>query len=79
MKAYDNIQKIATCQGYDNTTGCARFFLKTWYDIITIQSINFTRNLSGVENRVMFFIIEETDLDFSQGTVKVLRIYFTLI
>ena len=39
------------------------------------QQINFTGNLSGANNRVMFFIIEEaieTILNFSQGTVKVL-------
>ena len=40
----------------------------------TIQQINFTANLDRTENTTMFFIIEqvkETDLDFSQGTVKV--------
>ena len=40
-----------------------------------IQQINFTRNLSGNNNRLIFFLIEEakeTILDFSQGTVKVL-------
>ena len=40
-----------------------------------IQQINFTGNLSGHNNRLMFFIIEETKetiLDFSQGIVKVL-------
>ena len=40
-----------------------------------MQQINFTGNLRGANNRVMFFIIEEvkeTILDFSQGTVKVL-------
>ena len=40
-----------------------------------IQKINFTGNLSGNNNRLIFFIIEkakETILDFSQGTVKVL-------
>ena len=40
----------------------------------TIQQINFTANLERTENTTMFFIIEqvkETDLDFSQGTVKV--------
>ena len=34
------------------------------------------------EQETMFFIIEEakeTILDFSQGTVRVLKIYFTLI
>ena len=40
-----------------------------------IQQINFTGNLGGTNNRVMFFIIEEakeTILDFLQGTVKIL-------
>ena len=40
-----------------------------------IQQINFTGNLSGNNNRLIFFIIEEAKgaiLDFSQGTVKVL-------
>ena len=40
-----------------------------------IQQINFTGNLSGNNNRLVFFIIEEakeTILNFSQGTVKVL-------
>ena len=40
-----------------------------------IQQINFTGNLSGNDNRLMFFIIEEakeTIFDFSQVTIKVL-------
>ena len=40
-----------------------------------IQQINFTGNLSGNNNRLIFFIIveaKETILDFLQGTVKVL-------
>ena len=40
-----------------------------------IQHINFTWNLSGKNNRLMFFIIEEAKeitLDFSKATVKVL-------
>ena len=40
-----------------------------------IQQINFTENLIGNSNRVMFFIIEEAKeiiLDFSLGTIKVL-------
>ena len=40
-----------------------------------IQRINFTRNLSGNNNKLIFFIVEEvnkTELDFSQGTIKVL-------
>ena len=40
-----------------------------------IQQTNFTGNLSGNNNRSIFFIIKqikETILDFSQGTLKVL-------
>ena len=40
-----------------------------------IQQINFTRNLDRAQGATMFFIIEEaneTVLDFSKGTVKVL-------
>ena len=40
-----------------------------------IQQINFTGNVSGDNNRLMFFIIEEakgTILDFLQETLKVL-------
>ena len=56
-----------------------------------IQQINFTGNLNRGknidgedtnDNTTMFIIIEEakeTNLDFSQGTVKVLGIRFTLI
>ena len=39
------------------------------------QQINYTANLDRAGNTTMFFIIEEakeTDLDFSQGNVKVL-------
>ena len=47
-----------------------------------MQKINFTVNLDWDKGAAMFFIIEEaneTILDFSQGTLKVLWIYFTLI
>ena len=40
-----------------------------------IEQINFTINLSGNNNKLIFFIVEEvnkTELDFSQGTIKVL-------
>ena len=40
-----------------------------------IQQINFTEDLSGNNNKLMFFINEEVKkniLDFSQGTAKVL-------
>ena len=51
-------------------------------DTDPIQHINFTWNVSGINNRLVFFIIEEakeTILDFSQETVKVLKFYFVLI
>ena len=51
-------------------------------DLKEIQQINFTGHLGQDEGAAMFFIIEETKetiLDFSQGTVKLLWIYFTLI
>ena len=41
----------------------------------SIQETNFTTNLDRTGNTTIFFIIEEereTDLDFLQGTVKVL-------
>ena len=41
----------------------------------TIKLINFTANLDRADNTTIFFIIEEakeTELDFSQGNVKVL-------
>ena len=44
-------------------------------DLKAIQQINFTGNLSGNNNRLIFSIIEETNetnLDFSQRTVKAL-------
>ena len=43
----------------------------------TLQQINFTGNLDGINNGFLFFIIEEvkeTILDFSHGIVKVLWI-----
>ena len=44
-------------------------------DLRRIQQINFTENLDRGGNTRMFFILEEanqTVLDFSQGTVRVL-------
>ena len=44
-------------------------------DLEAIQQINFTGSLSGNNNWLIFFIIEEakeTILDFSQGAAKVL-------
>ena len=44
-------------------------------DPTAIQQIDFNENLSGNNNRFIFFIIEEvkeTILDFSQRTVKIL-------
>ena len=51
-------------------------------DTDPIQQINFTWNVSGINNSLVFFIIKEakeTILDFSQETVKVLQFYFVLI
>ena len=93
MKTYDNIQKIATGQGDDDTTDCllAYNYFKSYYNKIAInlskqqalnadpkaiQQINFTGNLDRAESAKMFFIIKEakeTILDFSQETVKILR------
>ena len=47
-----------------------------------IQEIDFTANLDRDGDTTMFFIIEEMKesiIDFSQGTIKVLWLYFTLI
>ena len=51
-----------------------------------IEQVNFTINLNRDENvnddTIMFFIIEEAKeaiLDFSQGTVKVLRMCSTVL
>ena len=44
-------------------------------DLKPMQQINFTGNLSGNKNRLIFFTIEEakeTILDFSQEIAKVL-------
>ena len=44
-------------------------------DLRAIQQINFTINLDTAGNTTMFFIIkeaEETIVDFSEGTTKVL-------
>ena len=48
-------------------------------DLKVIQQNNFTGNLNGNDNRLIFFIIEEvkeTILDFSQETVNILMFYF---
>ena len=47
-----------------------------------IQQINFTGNLDGNNNRLLLFIIEDSERNhfrFSKGTVKVLQFYFVLI
>ena len=46
-----------------------------------IQQIKFTANLDRVGNTRVYFILEEakeTILDFSLGTVKVLKIYYEI-
>ena len=75
LRTYDNIQKIATGQRDDCTTGCLLDYLyfknytmiaidlskqqKLDVDQKVMQQINFTRNLDRSGNRTMFFIIEE--------------------
>ena len=84
-----------TGQVDDYTTGCLLdyVYFKNYYKMIVIdlskqqdadskviQLINFTGNLEN--NATIFFMIEEakkTILDFSQGTVTVLYIYFNSI
>ena len=55
---------------------------QTFYaDPKALQKNNFTGNMHGANNRVMFLIIEdakETILHFSLGTMKVLQLYFVL-
>ena len=51
-------------------------------DLKVIQQINFTGNLIRAEGATIFFIteeVQETVLDFSRGTVKVLWFYFVFI
>ena len=51
-------------------------------DLKAMQQINSNGNLGFANYRVIFFVTEEvkeTVSDFSQGTVKVLWICFTLI
>ena len=46
------------------------------------QKINFTENLDRAGNTRIYIILEEakeTKLDFSQGTVKVLKICYRII
>ena len=50
--------------------------------LMLIQKQYNTGNLSGNDNRLIFFIIEdveETILNFSQRTVKVIQFYFVLM
>ena len=51
-------------------------------DLKAIQKVNFTWNLTRNGNTPIFFITEkakEPILDFSKGTVRVLKTYFALI
>ena len=95
---YYNIQKIATGQGDDYTTGFLIDYnhFKNYCkmaaidlskqealdaDPKAIQPINFTGNIEN-QSTIIFIIeeAEETVLDFSQGTVKlVLILFFALI
>ena len=86
---------MATGQGDDCTTGCLLDYpyFKIYYQLIAtdlgkqqkldanpkkVQQINFTWNLSWAEGEASEEA-KETLLDFSKGTVKVLRFYFALI
>ena len=80
---YENIRKIATGREGDYTTGCLSdyIYFKNYYNkhLMLIQEqfqkINFTANLDRAGNKRIYFILEEpkeTELDFSQGTVKLL-------
>ena len=86
-------KKIAAGQGDDYTTGCLldyNYFPKH-YKMIAIdlrkqqaldadpKTINFTANL-GQPTTISFIVEEarETDLDFSQGTVRIFLLYFLL-
>ena len=69
MRTYDNIRKITTSQDYP--------YFKEHYKLI---AIDLRKQQAG--NTIMFFIIEKakvTNLDFSQGTVRALSVYFALI
>ena len=84
---YENIRKISIGQGDDYTTGCLLdyIYFKNYYKMIAVyltkqqaldpkavQWINFTVNLGRAGSTRLYFILEETVFEFSQGTVKVL-------
>ena len=79
LMTYDSIQKIATGQADDYTTGFLLNYnyFKDYHKMIAIdlsKQINFSGNLHRGADATMFFIIEEakeTVLGFLQGTVKV--------
>ena len=82
---YENIRKIATGQGDDYATGCLldyKYCKDTCIsDPRAVQQINFTANPDRDGNTGIYFILEEGKeiiLDFSQGTVKVLQIYYII-
>ena len=84
-KTYENMRKIATGKGDDNTTGSLLHYpyFKENYKAIAVDlsrqneqilQINFTANLERAGNKTIFFIIEEakeTVFKFSQGIIKV--------
>ena len=88
LKTCDNIQKFATGQGDDYTTGSLLDYpyFKNYYKMIAIDlrekqqaihQINFTGNLNQRGDETMLFIIKEgreTVLDFLQGTAEELWI-----
>ena len=72
------VEKITNGQGDDYTIFCLLDLSKRQAldaDSKAVQQIIFTGNLSGNNNRLIFFIIEEakeTILPFSEGAVKAL-------
>ena len=72
------VEKITNGQGDDYTIFCLLDLSKRQAldaDSKAVQQIIFTGNLSGNNNRLIFFIIEEvkeTILHFSEGAVKAL-------
>ena len=81
IKTYENIRKMATCQGDDYTTGCLLdySYFKDHYkmiavDLSTQQALDADaraiQQINRARNTTMLLIIEEakeTVLDFSQG------------
>ena len=81
IKTYENIRKMATCQGDDYTTGCLLdySYFKDHYKMIAVDlskqqaldaDARAIQQINRARNTTMLLIIEEakeTVLDFSQG------------